>query len=504
MDRGIEAQQRVKSPQKSERDYEMLRLTKELEWLRTLAHVSPVGIIRHNAQGRCTFVNERWSELSGYSAQMAMSNGWELPVHPDDVRALSKEWRRCQADHLPFRMEHRYLHPNGRVVWVLSEVVREVDGRGRTLGYTGMVTEVTELRQMREELQRSHNELSIRMRDRVAELQRMGRIVETIDDAVFSQDMNGNVLSWNHGAEKIFGYTAAELMGQRTLVLAREDRKQHAVNFENRVRSGEEIHHFETVMITKAGAPIEVEISGFPLRDAFGKIYGSWAIIRDITERKKAERRLQRLSWRLLRIQDEERRRLARELHDSTAQSLAALAMNLSALSREDSPLTPARRQQLLLDSTQLAEHATSELRTTSYLLHPPLLDERGLCAALSWFISGFSKRSGVEVKLEIAPEVERLDVNVETALFRVVQESLHNVHRHSGSGTCEVHLGLEDGQLVLEIRDFGRGLPPGTGDALGVGISGMKERLHQIGGTLTITPQQPGTSVVARLTQTK
>lgn len=482
------------------RDYELLRLVKELEWLRTLAHVSPVGIFRADANGRSNYVNDRWCELTGYSAQAASGCSWEMAIFPDDVPRMRTEWRRCVVERVPFRIEHRFLQPSGRIVWALTQMVRDVDGAGRVTGYTGMTTDITELHQMREELEGSHAALEIRMKDRAAELQRMARIVETIDDAVVTTDLEARVLTWNRGAEVVFGYTHAEMIGQPIYALAPEAQKEEAYQLIEMVRRGDEIHRYETSSVTKAGAPIEISLSAFALRDASGEMCGMWSIVRDISARKSAERRLQRLSWRLMRVQDEERRRIARDLHDSTAQALAALSMNLSALARENAPLTEERRKQVLKESVFLAEQATSELRTTSYLLHPPLLDESGLPAALSWLVTGFAERSGIVVKLQIAEEVQRMPIEVETTIFRVVQESLHNVHRHSASKTAEIYLRKEGNELALEVRDHGSGLSRKPGEAMGVGISGMKERLLQLGGTLEIEPNNPGIAVVARL----
>ncbi|HYR57612.1 MAG TPA: ATP-binding protein, partial [Chthoniobacteraceae bacterium] len=145
-------------------------------------------------------------------------------------------------------------------------------------------------------------------------------------------------------------------------------------------------------------------------------------------------------------------------------------------------------------------EQVASELRTTSYLLHPPLLDERGLPAALRWLVDGFEKRSGIKVTLEIGANIERLPREIETAFFRVAQESLHNVHRHSGSKTALVRLARKNGALRLEVRDRGSGPPSQAGDGLGVGIAGMRERLHELGGTLEIEANHPGTAVIAQL----
>jgi signal transduction histidine kinase len=228
------------------------------------------------------------------------------------------------------------------------------------------------------------------------------------------------------------------------------------------------------------------------------------AVVRDITQRKRDEASLRSLSGRLLRLQDEERRRLARELHDSTAQSLAALALELAVVGR--SPLSP-RGRSALDEAERLADQCARELRTLSYLLHPPLLDEMGLAAALRGYIDGFSKRSGVEVILDMPEDIQRLPREVETTLFRIVQESLTNVHRHAGSPTAHVRLALEPGAIRLEVADQGRGLVPhetnGTPDLehdLGVGIAGMKERVRQLGGQLELDSTDTGVTVRATL----
>jgi signal transduction histidine kinase len=158
------------------------------------------------------------------------------------------------------------------------------------------------------------------------------------------------------------------------------------------------------------------------------------------------------------------------------------------------------RRAEILADSLALAESAARDLRTHAYLLHPPLLDERGLAAAVRWFVEGFSARSNIAVQLKISPRFPRLAEQIETTIFRVVQESLTNVHRHAQSATATIRLAARGGWITLEIRDRGRGLPAESQEELGVGIAGMKERLRQLRGTLTIQSSRRGTVVRARL----
>ncbi len=229
-------------------------------------------------------------------------------------------------------------------------------------------------------------------------------------------------------------------------------------------------------------------------------------IIRDITERKAAERTVQELSGRLLRLQDEERRRIARELHDTTAQKLAALSMNLSLVERSEPHFSPAA-QAAFEESLRLAEGCLREIRTLSYLLHPPLLEEAGLAYALRGYAEGFTRRSGIRVKLDVAVGIGRLPDEMETTLFRIVQESLTNVHLHSGSSTAHIALSEGEDEVVLEISDQGRGFSTAgrngntlVAAGLGVGIRSMQERARQAGGRLEIHSAGSGATVRAVL----
>jgi two-component system, NarL family, sensor histidine kinase FusK len=216
-----------------------------------------------------------------------------------------------------------------------------------------------------------------------------------------------------------------------------------------------------------------------------------------IASQERAEKALRRLSGRLLKTQDEERRRIARELHDSTGQSLAVLIMDLSSLSKQAEILSPELSRKLN-ENAEIVRRMSNELRTTSYLLHPPLLDEMGLGAGLRWYIEGFKERSKIEVRLNIAENL-RLPADLEMMIFRVVQESLTNIHRHSGSATAAISLSNSGQKLTLQIRDEGKGIAPDklTGVA-GVGLSGMRERVKGFGGELEILSGGRGTMVRA------
>lgn len=230
--------------------------------------------------------------------------------------------------------------------------------------------------------------------------------------------------------------------------------------------------------------------------------YGIQAL-RTRAERQRAEEELRKLSAMLLHSQDEERRRIARELHDSTGQHLAALAMDLAAFQESAGALAP-EAQAILAESLELVSRSSQEIRNFSYLLHPPVLDDFGLASALRWYVKGFAERSGIEVHLELPRELRRLPRDAETALFRVVQECLSNIHRHSGSSTAQIRIWEESHQLSLEVEDQGGGIvaePQEEGAEMmrvGVGVTGMRERMRQLGGQLEIRSHPRGTTVRA------
>jgi signal transduction histidine kinase len=221
---------------------------------------------------------------------------------------------------------------------------------------------------------------------------------------------------------------------------------------------------------------------------------------------ERSEHNLRQLSGQLLRTQDEERRRIGRDLHDSVSQYLSVLKMKLSLLKSLPRQNNQEKANQDVEQCIDLAEQAIKEIRVISYLLHPPLLEEMGLRSAISWYVSGFTERSGIKTTLDIAPDLGRLPRHIEIAMFRVLQESLTNVHRHSGSLTANVRLGIKDNAVILGVLDQGKGFPLGTMKqrgreevgVLGVGLLGMSERLRQLGGKLELTSSPQGTTVTA------
>ncbi len=211
---------------------------------------------------------------------------------------------------------------------------------------------------------------------------------------------------------------------------------------------------------------------------------------------RNSEESIRRLTGRLLQLQDEERRKFSRELHDSLGQYLVGVKMNLEMFATQ-------RKADFLVEAVQLVDQSIAETRTISHLLHPPLLDEAGFSSAAKWYLEGFAQRSGIEVKLNLPEDVARLPRAVALGLFRALQESLTNIHRHSGSTKAEVTLELLPDHVLLKVRDYGKGIAPelvenfqADGTNTGVGLAGMRERVRELGGHLWIEPGKPGTVI--------
>jgi PAS domain S-box-containing protein len=296
--------------------------------------------------------------------------------------------------------------------------------------------------------------------------------------------------------EDLLGKSVPEVFGQRGV-------RTEAV-LRNVLKSGKPLLDRE-ITAELPGAPGQVRhwlVNYFPIPGRFGEFSQLGVIAVDVTARRNAEEALRKLSGRLLGIQDQERRRIARELHDSLGQYLAALKIALELMG---SSTSPEKTKALLAECTDVVGKSIVETRTLSHLLHPPLLDEAGFASAASWFVTGFSQRSGIPVELELPDDLPRLSEAVEIALFRVLQESLTNVHRHSQAPSAEIKVEVDAEEITMEISDHGRGMPEyvlqqlrGDGTKLGVGLAGMRERIHELGGTFDVSSGGKGTTIRA------
>jgi PAS domain S-box-containing protein len=495
----------------------------------------------------------------------------------------------------------------------------------------------------------------------------LAAIVGSSDDAIISKRLDGTITSWNDGAERMFGYTAKEVVGKQITLIIPQDRRSEEASIIKRLKSGERIDHFETVRVRKDGTPLDISLTISPVKDGTGKVIGASKVARDVTGRKRIERalreseeryraivettpecvklvandgtllhmnppglkmvgancaemvigknvydiiashdrdrfrifnegicrgekgalefdivgldgvghhmethaaplrmadgtvvqlavtrditervrvqeqllrseeelriiaedledqvrsrtqeleernaevlrqseQLRELSNRLLQTQDDERRHIARELHDSAGQIIAALGMNLASMTLHvaKNPLL----SKSVDDSQNLIQQLNKEIRTTSYLLHPPLLDEAGLPEAIRWYMHGLSERSGLNTGLDIVQDFGRLPREMELALFRIVQECLTNIHRHSGSKSATVRLTRTPEGVALDIEDQGKGIPIEKLHGIhahrsGVGITGIRERVRHFNGVIEIHSNGTGTKISVTL----
>lgn len=347
-------------------------------------------------------------------------------------------------------------------------------------------------------------------------------LVESVRDyAIFVLDPEGNVLTWNAGAEAMKGYTKEEIVGKHFSVFYMPEAIESGWP-QRELALAEKEGRFsdEGWRVRKNRTSFWASVTITALRDSNGGLAGFAKVTQDMTGRRQDEERiqnlnrelryrvseldesrrivelrtleLQKLSGRLLHVQDEERRRLARELHDDLGQQLSILKMTLH-------PIPQTQEASAMVDS------ALSTVRSLSYILHPPLLDETGLQAALHWYVEGLAKRSNIQISLTIRPHnFPRLTSELETTIFRIVQESLTNVYRHSGSDSARVEIDKQSDWISVRVRDYGKGavaeIGNATSTALGVGISGMRERVRQFGGELRVDPAEPGTLVEAKI----
>jgi len=487
----------------------------------------------------------------------------------------------------------------------------------------------------------------------------LAAIVDSSDDAIISKTLDGLITSWNKSAERMFGYSREEAVGQHITLIIPEDRRNEEAKIVEKLRRGERVDHFETVRVRKDGTLLDLSLTISPVKDAAGRVVGASKVARDITERKQVEQalaeraqlldlsndailvrdaadritywnqsaselygysrgeavgrvshellrtefpepleciteqlhqdnrwtgelihrhkdgsqivvasrwaldrddrgnqrrvletnnditqqkqsekalreseerlrtlsdsleiqvrartqeleqrnaeilqqseQLRELSNRLLKTQDDERRRIARELHDSAGQLITVLGMNLAGIAQRVGQ-NPSLSE-TVEDTQNLVQQLSREIRTTSYLLHPPLLDENGLSQAIHWYMQGLKERSDLEIELSVPENFGRLPADLELTIFRIVQEGLTNIHRHSGSKTATIRLSRNADSVLLRIEDHGKGISPEKLAAIraqrtGVGITGMRERVRHLKGVMDIQSNGTGATI--------
>ncbi len=474
--------------------------------------VQDYAIFMLDTEGRVTTWNAGAERIKGYKPSEILGKHFSVFYPEADVRSGKPQWElEIAGKEGRFEDEGWRLRKDGSKFWANVIITALRDDKGQLCGYGKVTRDFTERKQAEELLRESE--------------ERFRLLVEAVRDyAIFMLDTEGRVATWNVGAERIKGYRASEIIGRHfSCFYPEEDIRSNKpqLGLEAAAREG----RFETEgwRLRKDGSKFWANVVITAIRGTAGNLIGFGKVTRDFTDRmladkalhdsqsrlQESEKSLRELSLHLLRTQDEERRRIGRELHDSLGQNLSFMKMKLDSLKS----LTGGGGkiddiQQHLAEFGRIVADSVTEVRTISYLLYPPMLEELGLKSAISWYVDGFTKRSGIQTTLEIPCDLGRLPRDAEMAMFRILQESLTNVHRHSGSRTATVRLLLKDARLILEITDRGKGIPSAnleesgedwTG-ALGVGLRGMHERMRQLGGKLELKSTSTGTTIIAEV----
>jgi PAS domain S-box-containing protein len=488
--------------------------------LAAIVDSSDDAIISKTLDGVITSWNKGAERLFGYTSQEAIGRHITLIVPEDrrteEARILERLKHGERIDHFETLRQSK----DGRLLALSLTISPVKDDAGRVVGASKVARDITG----RKETERA--------------LAERARLLDLSSDAIMVRDGADRIAYWNQSACALYGYSREEAIGRVTHELFRTEFPEPEEHITEQLHrdgrwTGELIHR------RKDGARIVVASRWALEKDEHGNQNCVLETNNDITQQKRnnkalreseerlrtlsnsleiqvSERteelehrnaeilqqsdQLRELSNRLLRMQDDERRHIARELHDSAGQLIASLSMNLAGINRQVKQ-NPALAE-ALEDTQNLVLQLNKEIRTTSYLLHPPLLDETGLSRAIDWYMQGLMERSGLKIELEITEDFGRFPADLELTIFRIVQESLTNIHRHSGSKTATIRLSRNADQVLLEIQDQGNGIPAEKLAAIkaqrsGVGIAGMRERVRHFKGEMDIRSNGAGAKIV-------
>ena len=452
--------------------------------------------------GTVDFVNQRWLDYTGLTLEEEVEEPTRV-VHPEDLPRVMEKWLTDMAAGQPSEDEMRLQRADGEYRWFLIRTAPLRDERRNILKWYGVSIDIEDRKQAEEALRSSEREQRYVAAQLEKERARLAESQEVAKMGSWELDLDSLRVIWSEQTHRIFETDPTQFHPTRAKFrefVHPEDRAKVDAAFVASLNKRSPCT-VEYQIVLPDGRVKILEERWRAFHGEKGKPVRLAGTCRDITERVQAEEELQRLSGRLLRLQDEERRKVGRDLHDSAGQDLVALATMLGQL-RASIPAAKRKSRRLLSECTALADKCIRDVRTLSYVLHPPILDEAGLGEAIRDYVHGFTKRSGIHVELEVPPDLGRMATDIELTLFRVVQESLTNIQRHSGSQQAKIRF-HRDSHLTLEISDLGRGNSAReqmekeeTRFKFGVGIPSMKERINLIGGQLDIDSTTHGTTV--------
>ncbi len=466
--------------------------------------VRDYAVFELRPDGRVASWNTGAERIKGYKPSEIIGEHFSRFYPEEDIRAEEPQ-RLLNVASREGRVETEgwRVRKDGSKFWARVTITAIKDHDDRLIGFGKVTRDLSE--QRRAELALRHSEERTRL------------FIEAVQDyAIFLLDPDGHVITWNVGAERIKGYSSSEILGKPFSIFYPEaDKQSRKPEWELEVAKRQGRFEEEGWRIRKDGSKFWANVIITPVISRTGELLGFTKVTRDFTERmvaqlklEESQRRLQEsesslrsLSLHLLRTQDEERRRIGREIHDSVGQYLSVLKMKIDTMNLNQ----PSKE---LHECANLADECLKEVRTISYLLYPPMLEEMGLASAIPWYLEGFAKRCGIKTMFKIPSSFKRLSRDAELVLFRVLQESLTNVQRHSGSSSADITVSLTDTAVTMRVTDTGKGVPAQVLEesnhdwmgSPGVGLRGMSERLRQLGGTLQIDSSEKGTEVRATL----
>jgi PAS domain S-box-containing protein len=442
---------------------------------RTLAEAIPQLCWMATPDGSIFWYNQRWYDYTGTTAEQMEGWGWQTVHDPRTLPAVLARWKSSIATGEPFDMVFPLRGADGIFRPFLTRIVPLKDTRGQVIRWFGTNTDITELRDAEQALRTSE--------------EKFRRVVEHIGDALFTDDVDGRVVFANERFLNLFGFEREELPNLRLEDYVAPEYRVVLRERHQRRMSGEAAvpTHFEYEGLRRDGTRMWLEVDVVPVADAQGKPIGTQSALRDVTDRKRAEAALADLSGRLIEAQEEERKRIARELHDDYNQRLAMVAIDLQRLAENMGESSREAGQQLHELFNQVSE-LSADLHSLSHRLHSSTLENLGLVAGVKAFCQEFAEQQAIQIDFahENVPRATPGDAAL--CIFRIVQEALRNIKRHSGAERAEVRLTWSGERLHLSISDRGRGFEPNKPSAQrGIGVRSMEERLRMLGGQLEI-----------------